>query len=421
MDDTILLITSDFLPSPSANGVCAYNLAKVLEERGHNVHVLSPRKLHEPKEEVIEGIPVRRILIHPITESIRNVKVRNFIHRVNIAIHFFMYPLTSVIAIVNYAINIKKLISKCGVNRLITLNNPLLGCLSTALVKRFLRNGIRFVVFDLDSFSNTIEGQYISHDLRDKLLWRWERIILNSADLVVVMDNHMEHYSKQRYYIYREKIRTAGFPVLRIRSTNLKATMPKSQENINCLFFGSLSLSYRNPDVACHVFEGIPSISFSLYGNAADTVKMLNSISSITNGRVTHKGFVPYIRGQELLENADFLVSIGNRESDMVPSKVFEYASFCKPIIHFFFFPEDPVIVAFANYPLLLLLDSTLPINKLIEKVQQFIKETYGCRADAAVIQKLFIKNTPEYSINLIEEFLTQIPSTFITRSPHPH
>lgn len=405
---SVLLVTSNFLPTPSANGVCAYNLAITLQGQGRNVYILSPRKRNELKEEIIEEIPVRRILINPITESINNVKVRNLIHRINMLIHFFMYPLNSIIAIVNYIITISTFVSKHEVSQVIAINNPLLSCYSSAVVKKFSRKEFNFIIYDVDSFSNTIKGKYVNQELRDRLVWRWERIVLNSADLIVVMDNHTEHYSKPRYKVYQDKIRSTSFPVLRIQSTNPKFNIHSSQENVNCLFFGSLSSAYRSPDIACRVFERIPAVSFSLYGNASDTMKMLDEFSSITSSRISHKGFVPYLSGQELLRDADFLVSIGNRESEMVPSKVFEYASFCKPIIHFFSFPEDPVINVLASYPLLLLLDSTLPIDKLVESTQQFIKETYGQRIDSAIVQNLYEKNTPEYSINVIEDFFNR-------------
>ena len=112
-----------------------------------------------------------------------------------------------------------------------------------------------------------------------------------------------------------------------------------------------------------------------------------------------------FSKAQDLLKNASVLISIGNNSSDMVPSKTFEYMSYCKPIIHFYSFAEDPVISILSRYPIALLLDSNQSIEILTREVQKFLDSYSGKTIDSNEIRRLFFENTPEYYIDIIDTF----------------
>ena len=116
---------------------------------------------------------------------------------------------------------------------------------------------------------------------------------------------------------------------------------------------------------------------------------------------------VSFLQGQESLQNADILISIGNRDSDMVPSKTFEYMSYCKPIIHFYILKEDPVIPTLTQYPNALLLDANESVQTLVEQTKAFLDKYSKISVDPKMIRELFYESTPEFSIDLIEEFFT--------------
>ena len=116
---------------------------------------------------------------------------------------------------------------------------------------------------------------------------------------------------------------------------------------------------------------------------------------------------VSFLQGQESLQNADILISIGNRDSDMVPSKTFEYMSYCKPIIHLYIFKEDPVIPTLNQYPNALLLDANESVQTLVEQTKAFLDKYSKISVDPKMIRELFYESTPEFSIDLIEEFFT--------------
>lgn len=403
--DNILVVSSDFSPIISANGVCANNLIEVFQNRNYRVRVLCPQGSFRNVEEVINGVRIKKITTNPITNAIKNVRIRNLIHRINLLFHFFMYPLNSITALVQFVLTIKSYISKDDIGLVLAINKPLIGCLASAIVKRTTKIDFNFIVYDVDSFSNTIEGKYVNKRLKSKLFQKWERYIFNNADCIIVMYNHAKFYSQEKYNCYSQKMIVANFPVLRVVNSYCDSPLQGMNTPL-CVFLGTLSRSYRDPTRVCEVFKELPSVNFNLYGRIEDSVNIVNNFSKDTNGRINHGGVTSFFDGQKLLQEADILVSIGNSNSDMVPSKTFEYLSYCKPIIHFFSFRDDPVLEALAEYPLSLLLDLNRPIYELVMEAELFIKTNLGKRADPKFVHDNYISNTPGYSVDLIENFI---------------
>lgn len=401
----IIIITSDFLPTPSANGVCAFNLSKVLMERGYSVDVISNRKCHQKKIEILDDITIHRVPVQLIAQFIKNKKLQILVLRINLMLHFFMYPLVSIFEMFRYIHIVNRTIRKKEITILLAINNPLVGCLSGVFSKRKFKERLKFVLYDVDSFSNTLEGRFISLPKKKKMMWKWEKMIFSSADLAIVMQNHKEHYYQERYRQFNHKIKIANFPMLYTHLSN-KQRQPTKYRTTKCVYLGTLSQTYRNPKIVCDLFSKISNVNLSFLGKIDDSETIIRKYSEETRGRIHHGGMVSFLQGQESLQNADILISIGNRDSDMVPSKTFEYISFCKPIIHFYTFKEDPVIPTLDKYPIALLLDASESIQALVDKTKDFLSANIGKTVDPKMIRELFYENTPEYSIDLIENCL---------------
>lgn len=406
MKTKILLVTDDFLPIPSANGVCIYNLARSLKDRGNSVKVLANRKNSECRNEQIDGISIIRINYLNFIRSIKNKTIQQIVVRANLLLHFSVYPLTSFIALFRYNKAIYTIIKEQQIELVITTNNPFIGCLSGVYAKRKFGTYIKFVVYDVDSFTNTLPGRFLSLAKKRKKIWKWENYILNHADLVLIMRNHEKYYDHEKYKQIKEKIRIANLPMIYPYLSKRQKAI-KGVHGIYCVFIGTISQKYRNPKIVCEIFARISDTNLHFYGKIDNSIRIINRFSEITHRKIQHMGMIPFLEGQAILQCADVLINIGNCESDMVPSKTFEYMSYCKPIIHFFYFKDDPVIDALSRYPAALLLDANEAIQSLVKKTEEFLRSLPEQRVEPKVIQELFSENTPEFSIDLIEEFFT--------------
>ena len=85
----------------------------------------------------------------------------------------------------------------------------------------------------------------------------------------------------------------------------------------------------------------------------------------------------------------------------MIPSKIFEYFSFEKKIIHFYKDDEDTCLLYLKKYPYALLIDERNPLADNLDKIIKFLdnEKPVSTRQEW---RKDFYMNTPEYTAKLI-------------------
>lgn len=396
-----LLITEEYLPNPDASGVCASNLAREMLQRGHEVTIICRRKYYLPRIETIEGIDVYGVYRSPLLDKSNKGFLPKILRRLNFILHIPLYPIKSLRFLVRMIQKTDTILKHESIDCVIAFNHPLESCLTEAVLKRKYPD-IHFCVYDVDSFSNKIGDRIIPYAIQQKLFWRWEKWVLGKVDQIVVMKNHTSHYQNKKYKPYFQKIDYANFPTLVLNNIGVSR---RDSKKILCIHLGTLSKVYRNPVRICEVFSCLKNYSLHFYGNTDDK-EILDRYEGASQGSIAYKGIISFENGQKLLSEADVLISIGNAKSEMVPSKIFEYISYGKPIIHFYSFPEDPVISYLRHYPLALLVNEQEPVESIAQTVFAFVETNIGKSVTKSEILENFSMNTPGFSIDLIESRL---------------
>jgi hypothetical protein len=98
----------------------------------------------------------------------------------------------------------------------------------------------------------------------------------------------------------------------------------------------------------------------------------------------------------EKIAEADVLVNIGNLVSTMVPSKIFEYMSYGKPIISTFDIENEPSAEYLCNYPLSILLDGKSSPEENAAKLRKFMVYSVGKTVKLESLYEVFYHNTPD-------------------------
>ncbi|MCW6675851.1 glycosyltransferase [Aerococcaceae bacterium NML180378] len=116
------------------------------------------------------------------------------------------------------------------------------------------------------------------------------------------------------------------------------------------VFAGALRKNYVEPDYILELFGVEPlcqlcNISFYSAGTGIDTVQ------NTTLSNVHLKGWLPKLELDNVYENADVFVSIAEKTGKQISSKIFDYMSYGKPIIHVYFSPEDVNLKYLRKYP----------------------------------------------------------------------
>jgi len=158
-----------------------------------------------------------------------------------------------------------------------------------------------------------------------------------------------------------------------------------------------MSDGVRTPYALLKVLSGISdlNIRFVIAGKNAcgDLYEYLKDQNNIM---LNVLGEVPYDRAQDILRECDFFVNLGNVNPNLVPSKIFEYMSYGKPIISTFNSAEDSSLPYLHKYPVVCLIDEHDDnIKNAAGILTEFIKEHRETRVSYESIAELFYNNTP--------------------------
>ena len=124
--------------------------------------------------------------------------------------------------------------------------------------------------------------------------------------------------------------------------------------------------------------------------------------------RLIFTGFMDHDKLEEKIAESDILLNIGNLIPNMVPSKIFEYMSYLKPIISTYDISNEPSATYLRQYPLALLLSKDTAPKENAEKIAQFIHEIHNTQLDYATLEKQFYLNTPKAFADTLKKVMEE-------------
>ncbi len=416
----ILILTDIYFPKPLANGICIHQLSLTLKSMGYDVHVQCFGLEKDLKYKNYEDIHIHyvkpRLFFRLRTYGEENIdkftgkliyKIAMLINKFKKLFFLSLYPITSPLFIWRNYKQSEALHGKYKFDIIISSYNPIEACIGALLLKRKHSN-IKWVLYMLDSLTNDVDNRFLSRDKIDSKGWSWEQRFYRYADKILNMKCHEKHHEQKRYEKYEGKMHIVDIPLFReTKIVDEELNNPFDEKNIHFVYTGALALGLRNPTYLCDVFNKLNKDSkFKLHfysrGNVED---ILIEYQNRSKGNIIRHGYVPYNDSIAATYGADILVSIGNANSEMIPSKTFEYISTGKRIIHFYKNDFDSSIAYYEKYPLVLLIDERDDIDVNCDKVKEFLNEPYE-KVTFKEIAKVFIKNTPEYTANIIDELV---------------
>ena len=112
-------------------------------------------------------------------------------------------------------------------------------------------------------------------------------------------------------------------------------------------------------------------------------------------------------RALEIERKADVLLNIGNVIPGMVPSKIFEYMSTCKPIITTFRNENDTSLEYLKKYDSCLAIDEqNSSIKDNANKLTCYLANINNLTVDREKVQRTFANNTPKAFVDEIDRLL---------------
>lgn len=172
---------------------------------------------------------------------------------------------------------------------------------------------------------------------------------------------------------------------------------------INITYAGGLDYNQRNPIGVLNILDKIKNknkfkINFYSYGNCE---LILKNFEKKSGNYLESKGVVSNDIAHQILKQSNILITIGNKSSKVVPSKIFDCISTGKPIIHFYFHDEDPYINYLSRYKLSLCIKlDDKNNNQKAELIENFCFKNKNSVLEYKVFAEEFKECTPKYVAN---------------------
>ena len=196
-------------------------------------------------------------------------------------------------------------------------------------------------------------------------------------------------------------------PVLITEHPMVKNNIADDSENSqNIVYVGGLNRAYRHPKPILEAFKKIEdekrkgyTYRFYGYGNLDGYLYQIEK--ELPNFK--YGGSVSSLEANDLLSKAGFVLTIGNKNSALVPSKIFDCISTGNPIIHFYYHETDPYLNYLKDYPYAICQKiEAIDVDELVE----FIDSHMGLKVDYDIIESNYKIFTPEYVFNQCKDFI---------------
>lgn len=399
-----VFLTGYYLPKPGATGMCIHQLAKEAVKRGHDVTTVCYDDGDGQK--VIDGVKVVKIkapsfLQENMTASSLDKKINHIKSIGSKLIHIRKYPLRSTALVNRYCQSVKNIQDDIKENVTIVASvNPLEAVIAADRIKQKNPFAVKTFYYCADTLSNERgDSGILSAEYRTKCGINWERKLFKSFDKVLIMECHKEHYFSSVFKDLSEKMELVNFPLFTRMET---VPVAPTEDGITMVYAGTLYKELRNPSFLCDQLVKLSKIEpiHAIFMGSGDCDEILMNASAKSEGAIQYLGMQPHEKAMEYINSAHILLSIGNAESPMAPSKIYEYMSTGKPIIHTYTYEKDPCLEPLRRYgnALILRVGETSPVREMCEFIS---KAQY---LEYPVIEKMFITSTPGYSMDIIEK-----------------
>lgn len=416
MSKKYLFLLGSYLPYASANGVCVEKIALLLKNHGNDVFCLSMKRYDDVNFEEIDEIKVYRINnlwhnqvldwcdLHPNLFCVHLYrKIALWLWRFKRIILFFLYPLSSPIFAYKYYRKSKQICKDDKIDCVIAVYQPFESLFALYFLKKAFP-ALKSAVYCLDSLYAGFHTRLFPTSFSIRRMLFVESKCFESFDLILILNVQYGYYITRYPEVkFINKLCPVDIPLIIKKKENDNLLLQQRNDAYVLVFAGSINMPVRDPRYMLEVLSKIHKFpcNFYIYGKNNCLKYFESKIQSLSDNifHIFMEGCVPHKKINDLLLNADILINIANNDPRQIPSKIFEYMSFGKPIISFYKNEEDPSLPYLKKYPLALIIKEDW--NKLEENaadISDFIKDARMKSVSFSTVENLFSENTPEFT-----------------------
>ena len=397
----ILVVTHQYVPHISPRTTRWKLIVDDLVNSGHEVTVVTGTKqIDEEKNIVYVGNKSSSSVVNKMREKSNNLSESNVIKKLfykflkkiyRIIIKIFAWPDYSMFWLLSIYRNRKNL--NIDYDLIVSVSLPFSSHIAAYIINK--KNKKEWVMDIGDPYTlkkeapenNTILYGYLNKYYENKFYSLANKIIFTHED---AMSAHIEYFD-----IDTEKT-FIGNPISNFKEEIFSSSLEYNYNSrpINFGYFGVFTKGVRSPKNFMKYFKGTEDIQFHWYVNDDSKNEIIihnNDLDSV---------FHPLVGRDEsrklMADSVHCLVSIGNLNTTQLPSKVIEYISTGKPVIHFCEVENDPVVNISKDFNNLFIFSETINKEDLLNQLDSFYKNISTFNKD------LFIQKYTAHSITNI-------------------
>lgn len=382
----ILIIAGHFYPDTDANANILHRLSESFAKEGHRVTVVRVVDRSEPYEATLQqGLTMLRI---PIDRRSSRTKARTLLRTGRVfsgTFHAAVYLLAVVLKrlfsadplLLQQSLSARALIRvahRISADVVVTTCDPFWTHTFGLLLKRWCSVGWTMYMLDpyFDNPTRDQSDSAIAGRLAD------EEGMLKAADSVIVTPGIYSSYANSPLRVHLDKVNPLELPMVRDLTSETDSPVPIDQRHVNCSFVGHLYPELRDPKFVFEVFQHVkdPRIRLNFIGGAYGKFPQgyLEALAEPLGDKLVFYPTVDPDTAVACLRQSNVLVHIGNRGTDMFPSKFLDYCSTGRPIINFYWSEDCPTLPYARRYRLCLSVGMNQDANESIsKKVEAFI------------------------------------------------
>lgn len=398
----------------SATILCTHRVMEACAKSSEiEVHCLCLQYSGERVEEVVNGIHVTRIpqtlfeevkYKKSVTASTKGRKLFHVMDRIQKTITIPLYPCISPLQLNRWENYAKQLYAKYRFD-VVVAEHYGYNTLKTGLCLKKKYPSVKYVPLLWDP----IDGQVITAKLplsfTTKRIHQLELAVGNAADMVIstvamkaYYDSHGDAFDNKRKYL---DIPSVIFPEDEVETSHIGLL---NKDYINIVFSGYID-SHRDINPVLDVLNNSKqapklNVVFFCKGVAKkDEAYWKDNFK----GKITFHGYIPLPELHTIYRHADYLLNISSINPNLIPSKIFEYMSYGKPIISTYFTNGDAAKKYLDIYPESIVINQQESEEENINKMEKFLVSNHPI-VEFKTVQELFSLNTPEKFVEILRE-----------------
>jgi len=412
----IVFIVGSYYPNYSAVGKCVGNVADVLAKENKVTVICEKSTLDQQDKEIYNNQTILRTIT---SDKTRRLKVINQINRAkgskksiyNILLNIlklqqalkFVFSKTSIKKeLVSTYEKILKEIDE-NIDVIIPASMPFESVIAAHNYKENNNSEVVLLPYLFDKFtdSQTLHRFTFNRLIKRKVHIQLEKKVLSNAKKVIAMHTLRGFYGENISGI--DQILYTEHPL--IIPTDVNNLLLSA--HIKLAYIGGFYKNYVEPDYLLTLLSNSTIDAKCEFYTIGNCKGVLEKFSKEFPTKIINKGSVDKETATKKIMENHILISVAERSGSQLSSKIFDYISNGKPIIHFYKSDEDVNCSVLQNYPLALCIkEDEKQLQQNIKTFEEFCTKNYEKYVSWDRIVELYSDALPEHTAQLIKRIV---------------